>query len=122
MLPDEFVAESAGHHTWESVTPYVATGHPHRDRAAFLAKRFVKDTAQAWASLPAIAAVEFTPLDSRGTPAAAFERRRFKDQMHGVPVPATAFVRVTFAEPVAGPVVIGALTHFGLGLFRPADE
>ena len=30
-----------------------------------------------------------------------------------------AFLRVTFDEPVAGPVALGHLSHFGLGLFVP---
>lgn len=30
--------------------------------------------------------------------------------------------RVTFAEPVVGPVLLGAGRYYGLGLFRPADE
>lgn len=28
-------------------------------------------------------------------------------------------LRLTFAEPVEGPLVLGGLSHFGLGLFRP---
>jgi CRISPR-associated protein Csb2 len=28
-------------------------------------------------------------------------------------------VRITFADPVAGPLAIGALSHFGLGIMRP---
>lgn len=30
-----------------------------------------------------------------------------------------AGVRITFADPVAGPLALGALSHFGLGLFLP---
>jgi CRISPR-associated protein Csb2 len=30
-------------------------------------------------------------------------------------------VAIRFAEPVAGPIAIGAFSHFGLGLMTPAD-
>jgi len=30
-----------------------------------------------------------------------------------------AFLRVTFDEPLAGPIALGHLSHFGLGLFVP---
>lgn len=29
--------------------------------------------------------------------------------------------RLSFSEPVRGPVVLGALCHFGLGLFLPVE-
>lgn len=30
-------------------------------------------------------------------------------------------VRLRFAEPVRGPIALGAFSHFGLGVFRPSD-
>ena len=30
--------------------------------------------------------------------------------------------RVEFPEPVRGPIVLGALSHYGLGLFVPAER
>ena len=30
-------------------------------------------------------------------------------------------LRLTFAEPVEGPLVLGGLSHFGLGLFLPGN-
>lgn len=31
----------------------------------------------------------------------------------------SAFLRLHFAEPVSGPLALGHLSHFGLGLFVP---
>jgi CRISPR-associated protein Csb2 len=63
-------------------------------------------------SLPDEALVEFIPGDWL-----SFRRYRPGRSLSDA-VRATG-IRLIFAEPVAGPLALGALSHFGLGLFRP---
>ena len=42
-----------------------------------------------------------------------------RDSRQGQASRASAFLRVEFAEPVSGPLALGHLSHFGLGLFVP---
>lgn len=46
-------------------------------------------------------------------------RRHRPDRQRLAEAHRAAHVEVTFCEPVAGPIVLGALSHFGLGLFEP---
>src|SRR5690606_16018485 len=47
-----------------------------------------------------------------------FTRVRKKDRGRSGGRPGFGF-RITFTEPVAGPIALGYGAHFGLGLFRP---
>lgn len=48
-------------------------------------------------------------------------RRHRPDRQRLADAYRASHVTVTFPEPVAGPVVLGALCHFGLGLFVPTE-
>lgn len=113
QLPEELVGPAT---RWRSLTPYVPTGHPKGSAEEFVARRLPRDAAQA----PALAGVggavdwSFAP---RGFPG-RFETRRARDRQARRFTPPSACVELTFAEPVAGPLCLGHLTHFGLGWFE----
>ncbi len=66
-------------------------------------------------SLPAEVRVQREPFDSHGKRAEAFAAgTRF-------PEGALWHVSITFAEPVAGPLLLGDGRYLGLGLMRPSD-
>lgn len=102
---------------WASATPlafghHPRAGHPQRDALVIVARHCAD------LGLPAPAAVRFGP-DSRligALPVAAFRAgpaaARWQKQF-------LAHVEIDFAQPVAGPLVLGAGRHFGLGLMRP---
>jgi CRISPR-associated protein Csb2 len=105
--------------TWTSVTPYL---HPW-----FVKKRFtVEDQLRrecALRDLPGIEEaepVESVPIGGRERRPIHFHRFRAK---RGLTQPDThgSFWRLTFTEPVSGPLALGFSCHFGLGLFRPLD-
>jgi CRISPR-associated protein Csb2 len=50
----------------------------------------------------------------------SYRRHRPSKETIGAARNATG-VRLTFRDPVEGPLALGALSHFGLGLFRPDD-
>ncbi|HNG50691.1 MAG TPA: type I-U CRISPR-associated protein Csb2, partial [Plasticicumulans sp.] len=102
---------------WASATPlafghHPRPGHPQRDALVIVARHCAD------LGLPAPAAVRFGP-DSRligALPAAAFREGKAGERWCGQFL---AHVEIDFAQPVAGPLVLGAGRHFGLGLMRP---
>lgn len=102
--------------TWTSITPYL---HPW-----FAKKRLtVKDQLRRECRLRGLDLVGAEPLEtirvgSRERRPVHFHRFRSK---RGLTQPDTrgSFWRLTFAEPVDGPLALGFACHFGLGLFRP---
>lgn len=104
---------------WRSVTPFVPSRRPgRRGWAVFVAEEVARELGSR--GLPAPADVEVT-LDRDWR---EFVRHRpsqrsatHHQQRHsGRP---GCHLTLTFAEPVAGPIAIGFLGHFGLGLFAP---
>ena len=102
---------------WATASPMVFGHHPrasapHRNALAILS-RSCRDL-----GLPEPVEVEFGPASRLlGAPPAGAYRaglalRRFPHQLF-------AHVWLRFAEPVAGPIVLGAGRFFGLGLLRP---
>jgi len=102
--------------TWLSVTPYL---HPWHVKKRFtVADQLRRECRER--GLPELSAVEAIPtvqVASRPRHAVHFYRFRSK---RGLTQPDThgSFWRLTFAEPVAGPLALGFACHFGLGLFR----
>jgi len=102
---------------WESVTPYAPPRHP-RPRQKF-AEHVERHVRKDLASLGLPEPVGVLDLDPWGS---WLDFRRYRlDERIGDARPARG-VRLEFAEPVDGPIVLGALRHFGLGLFRPLGE
>jgi len=102
--------------TWRSVTPYAPPRHP-RPREPFEAhvERYLRrDLAQLGYPSPR----SVRPVAAGGS-WLDFQRHRSGERLANAR-PALG-VEVEFENAVAGPIVLGALRHFGLGLFRPAD-
>ncbi len=103
---------------WRSHTPFAPPRHAKRH--------------QPWRDL--IIREVNRELESRGLPVASsvdlgsgrhdwldFRRHRVTKGEHLADARRATGVRITFAEPVTGPISLGALSHFGLGLFIPDD-
>ena len=112
--------------TWQSTTPFVTSRHinaARRRRSAGggnVAAAFVVDEVRREADLRGWTMVD---AEMTGPPAGGpwldYRRHRaFKGSEGRATAPrGTGFV-VTFADPVTGPVVLGSLSHLGLGLFH----
>ena len=106
--------------TWRAVTPFTPSRYPKKNRDEW--HSFVVNEIQRELRLrghtPA-AEVEF--IDGPWT---AFVRHRPSARLRGdkrqgqAHLPAQ-FLRLRFAQPVHGPLTLGWLSHFGLGLFVP---
>jgi CRISPR-associated protein Csb2 len=126
---------------WESATPFVVTRYPKRrgrkkdppschglmGRPHFAA-RVLAEECQRWLcrhpTLAEAAPPAYTLLEQVGrTPAFRpfqFHRGRRKPGDDG-PNRATAAFRLEFGREVRGPLCLGHASHFGLGLFLPAE-
>lgn len=105
-------------HVWASYTPFAPTRHHRRDPRTFA--EFAADNAR-------------RELELRGFPSAAIVvdepstsdwhhfRRYRPDKDERSSARRAVGMRLTFDEAVSGPIAIGALSHFGLGLFTPVD-
>jgi CRISPR-associated protein Csb2 len=102
---------------WRSVTPFVPPGHPKRDRAAFLSREVGRELATRDITTPVAVAERNRDWRSyiRSRPAQHLVRS-VADQGAAS---TGAFLELTFDAPVSGPLALGHLSHFGLGLFRP---
>ena len=117
---------------WRSLTPFIPTRHPktHRDGRPKLdadgwpigspAHDLRRLVAEANLPLPPkVEPIEAVAVGSRRLRPLEFQSERFHGQGLRGGHPGTAF-RLTFAEPVPGPLAFGYGAHFGLGLFVPA--
>ena len=96
---------------WRSRTPFAPYRHQAKDGlAAFLERSVAVELRER--GLPELSTLELLRepwLDfRRSRPGEARERRAFG-------------LRVQLAEPITGPLSLGALSHFGLGLFSPGQ-
>lgn len=110
---------------WQSHTPFAPPRHPRRRQAweehvrqqvtEEISRRSDLRQRRGQAGIP-------RPVEVTLVPHAwlAFRRHRITESLeHARPA---AGVRVVFEEPVKGPLVLGALCHFGLGLLLPDHE
>lgn len=102
--------------TWASHTPFSPTRYRKRRQApdAFIAEHVRLELSRRGQPLPAATA----RIDRDRSTWLAFRRRRHGDAPDRSR-PATG-VRIEFDEPVTGPLALGALSHFGLGLLTPS--
>ena len=101
---------------WTSVTPYTPGRHPKsRDWPSAAADDVARELRHR--GLPGPQTVDV--LDGEWTP---WLRRRPSAYSHSpqgrLSKPST-YLRLRFAKPVTGPLALGHLSHFGLGLFHP---
>lgn len=95
---------------WRSVTPFAPYRHPLKRQATPEFLNAEVDRELATRGLPPASDVRQT-----AGPWLDFRRRRTRKE----PEHRGFGVEVSFAEPVTGPLALGALSHFGLGLFCP---
>lgn len=117
--PSEAAPEVVSEHgttRWRSVTPFAPNLHRKRGQSpeGFLESAVARELA--WRGLPAL---EITPELIPGD-WLAYRRHRVTEKLRDAR-PARG-LRVVLREPVPGPLTLGALTHFGLGLFAPDSE
>lgn len=103
---------------WESATPYL---HPWHQKKQFgIEQQLIRECRER--NLPVPLALErFEAVQvGRGRESRAIHFRRFRSgRKHVQPDRHGSFWRLTFPEPVSGPMALGYACHFGLGLFRP---
>lgn len=116
--PSEVVPELCGPSSrWQSVTPFAPARYPKkRDTWADIM------TAElGYRGLPPPRLVEVVDGDwvawRRYRPSARMRR----DLGQGSANRPSAFLHLEFDTPVPGPLALGHLSHFGLGLFKPVD-
>jgi CRISPR-associated protein Csb2 len=119
---------------WQSLTPFVPTRHPKtfRDGRPKLdadgwpigspAHDLRRLLAEASLPLPPkVEPIEAIPVGSRRLRPLEFQSQRFHGEGLCGGHSGTAF-RLTFAEPVPGPLAFGYGAHFGLGVFVPVGD
>jgi len=132
--PTDFRARLLGRgRIWESATPYLAHRHVKRrgqkkdtpylqgddPQAAFVelsARELVERR-----GLGTLLRVESLPPRAGQPKPLEFRRNRDRPGDDGLHRPCR-FLRLTFTEPVDGPLCLGHACHFGLGLFLPIDR
>lgn len=101
---------------WRSVTPFTPSRYPGRrdEWPDFLANQVRQELSHR--GLPTPRAVDVLDGDwrevLRSRPSRWGGRRGTQNR-------ASAYLRLTFDEPITGPIALGQLSHFGLGLFAP---
>jgi CRISPR-associated protein Csb2 len=102
---------------WRSVTPYLPVRHRHPKRQTvedFLAA----DVSAELANRDLPAPVSLTLTDPTAGLAIRFRRHRIGKNRLPDEHPSVG-LRLEFPKPVAGPLLLGQLSHFGLGVFEP---
>jgi CRISPR-associated protein Csb2 len=102
-----------GSRVWRSATPFVAPRYPKQRGANTLEGQILAELASR--GLPA-ARVEFLPWDDETRHLRHAVRARRKSR-RPPPVDAGYALRLSFDEPIQGPLSLGYAAHFGLGLF-----
>jgi CRISPR-associated protein Csb2 len=104
--------------TWQSVTPYL---HPWHVKKGFgIEDQLRRECRERGLSEPAeFEQLSAVPVGNQTRNAIRFQRFRSKRGLNQ-PDRHGSFWRMTFAEPVSGPMALGFGCHFGLGLFKPA--
>ncbi|MGH3914481.1 MAG: type I-G CRISPR-associated protein Csb2, partial [Pseudonocardiaceae bacterium] len=104
---------------WRSWTPFTPSFYPKRnaDWPGFLNAEVTRELRNR--GLPPPRSV--TPLDQEWQPWRRYRpsARMRRDPRQGQATRASAFLRIELTEPIPGPLTLGHLSHFGLGLFVP---
>jgi CRISPR-associated protein Csb2 len=103
--------------TWTSHTPFTPTGHrkPSKDQETHLRAEISRELRHR--DQPGLANLDIQPGHWQ-----AWRRHRpsaRRDQRQGTSWQPSEFLRITLEQPVPGPLTLGHLSHFGLGLFTP---
>lgn len=101
---------------WHSITPFTPSRYPGRrdEWPDFLGDQVRQELS--YRGRPAPRTVEVLDGDWR---AGLRSRPSRWGGRRGTQNRASAYLRLTFDEPTPGPIALGQLSHFGLGLFEP---
>lgn len=110
---EQLLGPSEGSRVWESVTPFVLPRfRKPRGKNTLLGQLNAELESR---RLPEVESILIDPALTREL------RHYVRQRGHGGPPPpvdAGFGLRLTFTEPVHGPLILGYASHFGLGLFR----
>ncbi|GAA0926008.1 type I-G CRISPR-associated protein Csb2 [Nonomuraea longicatena] len=111
LLPDDWVRPAR---RWRSVTPFVPSRHrkPRWNVGDFLLREVERELT--YRGRPSAALIVQEQTEPRF---ATFVRRRWRDPS-STGTRAGHALELEFPEPVSGPLALGHLSHFGLGLFK----
>lgn len=115
VRPGRWIGRSPGHRTWVTATPAMLDHHPKGNRPV---EEIVARSCE-YAGLPRPLRV-VAGRGPRIQGAVTLDPRQV--QVLGRPPRPLVHAAVRFAEPVLGPVVIGALRSLGLGLMVPIED
>src|SRR6266511_140620 len=106
---------------WRSLTPYLPVRHPKRGSLDdYLAADVRKELAYR-GKAPDVAVARISPQESLSDRwALEFRRYRADERLHQAR--RGLGLRLTFAEEMSGPLLLGQLSHFGYGIFVPDQE
>lgn len=104
---------------WQSVTPFTPSRYPKRNAGWLDYFRAEVSKELESRGLPPLRSMELLDEEWRSwrryRPSARMQRKKGQGQA----THPSAFLRIELAEPVQGPLALGHLSHFGLGLFVP---
>lgn len=105
---------------WRSATPYLVTLHPKKHTGfsePFVTRDFNRQWSQRYGpdALPPIVSLADPPGRR------ASEYRRFRPQKRERPLRFPVWLELKFPRPVAAPMPLGDLAHFGFGVFEAGD-
>lgn len=115
---EDVAPELCGYQTrvWRSVTPYLPVRHRHPNRETldgFLSADVAVELG--YRDLPAAATMTRTAL----TAAQVNQFRRYRMEERLARSRPGVGLRLEFASPIPGPLLLGQLSHFGFGVFEP---
>lgn len=117
-IPDGYLSRAR---TWISVTPYL---HPWYAKRSFgHVEQLKRECRERGMPEPVSVEILETVDAGRGRQLRAVQFRRIRSK-RGLTQPDRLgrLLRLSFVDPVAGPVALGFGCHFGLGLFKPVLE
>lgn len=103
---------------WVSVTPYL---HPWHIKKNFSVADQIRRECEkrGFPGIKELKSVQTIKIGSRNRRPIDFRRFRSSRRTQSQPDRQGSFWKITFADPVSGPVALGFACHFGLGLFQP---
>ncbi len=116
MLP-QIVAPAS---SWVSATPYLPVRHrkKRQELEGFLMEDISAECGYRDLNVPTSVTIDHESKYQRE--AVQYRRRRTNESLQNQRT--GLYLRLTFAAPVGGPLLLGQLSHFGYGLFVPDTE
>lgn len=105
---------------WTSATPFLATGHLKKSgyageiRRLLKRRKIVPDTFADDVKVEVLPCIMVNGAPRRAVHFHRFRKRRGEEQ----PDAQGVLLRLSFPEPIVGPLSLGYASHFGLGLFK----